>query len=420
MSGPRSRVAAADWLVWTGTRLFLLLIIAGVMPWPEQIRDLDTYQRWVDEALRFGHYPSDPMWQYPPLAGPVFRLGALLPGERLGFAALFLLADATIMLLLTRAADRRGVDEGLSERADGRRLWAWTPLLTGPLLLARFDVIPTAFAVAALLWAAQPVLSGGLATVGAWLKVWPALVVLGLPRRALPRGLVGALATSAAIVSTLWMTTTDPLSFLSQQASRGIQIESVWAWPYLLAKLGGAPVQIVYRYGAHEVQAPGVAVVATVAALSSLLALVGCLGWRLSGRWEGEQPADVALLVVLLSVVTSRVFSGQYFIWLIGLAAVCLSGTYSAPPVTRACPRVESTAVDDRELVRAGPGRMRRPIGWLIAAALATQLVYPWLYSALLEGSPLAVLVQSVRIVAILTSTGLAMRALGSTHHANS
>ena len=81
-------------------------------------------------------------------------------------------------------------------------------------------------------------------------------------------------------------------------------------------------------------------------------------------------------------VATSRVFSGQYFIWLLALAAVCL-----ADPVTR----------------------MRRTIWLLIAAGLATHLVYPWLYSALLAGSPIAVLVQTVRVGLTLAATGTAL-----------
>ena len=103
---------------------------------------------------------------------------------------------------------------------------------------------------------------------------------------------------------------------------------------------------------------------------------------RLRGALEPLPGADVALATVLFSVATSRVFSGQYFIWLLALAAVCL-----ADPVTR----------------------MRRTIWLLIAAGLATHLVYPWLYSALLAGSPIAVLVQTVRVGLTLAATGTAL-----------
>jgi hypothetical protein len=82
-------------------------------------------------------------------------------------------------------------------------------------------------------------------------------------------------------------------------------------------------------------------------------------------------------------VVTSRVFSGQYLIWLLGLGAACL-----ADPRTRA----------------------RRVVHLLVAAGLATHVVYPWLYTALLEGAWYAVLVQTVRILLVLAATAVALR----------
>lgn len=365
-----------DWLVWAATRLLLLLIIGGVIPWPEQVRDLDTYQRWFDQSLRFGHFPTDQMWQYPPLAGPVFALGALMPGGRVGFALWFLCFDAALMLMI-----RRNAAPG---RERGPRLWAWCPLFVGPLLLARFDVVPTAFAVGALMLAGRPGASGGVAAIGAWLKVWPALTVLGLPRRALPRAVTVAFLVSVAVAALLLMTTTDSLAFLTGQRSRGIQIESVAAWPYLLARLFGAPVEVVYQFGAHEIVATGISQVGSVCAALSVLGIGAVAALRLIGRLEGHPPADVALTVVLISVVTSRVFSGQYFVWLLGLASLALGQ----------------------------PTRLTRAIRWLSAAGLATHLIYPWLYSALLAGSPLAVALQSVRIVTILVATTLATREL--------
>ena len=318
------------------------------------------------------------MWQYPPLAGPVMLLGAWLPGERLGFVTLFLAFDAAIMGMLTVQARR-------TARAQGMRLWALLPLLVGPLVLARFDVVPTAFAVAAVLTAARPGVSGALAGLGAWLKVWPILALAALARRALPRGVAGALGASLVIVTVLLVTTTDPLSFLSGQRNRGLQIESLPAWPYLIARALGAPVEVVYRYGAHEIQAPGVEVVASIAPVITLMLLAMVAFQRLRGALEDVSGADVALAAVLFTVATSRVFSGQYFIWLLGLAAVCLGDPGS---------------------------RMRRTTALLVAAAAATQLVYPWLYSALLDGHPAAVLVQSIRVVLTVTATVTALLVL--------
>lgn len=368
-----------DWVAWAALRLGLLAIVLGWIPWPEQVNDLAIYQRWASGPLAQGQSPTDPMWQYPPLAGPVFRLGAALPGDRLGFALLFLAVDAAIMAMLVRQAARTG-------RTGGRTLWAWAALITGPLLLARFDVVPTAAALAAVLLAAdRPGLAGTLAAVGAWLKVWPLLVLAGIRRHDLSRAVLSALLASAAILGVLVLSVQQPLAFLTGQAQRGLQIESVAAWPFLVARSVGADIAVVYQFGAHEVVGAGVDIVAR----ASMLATLGLLGLvavqRLRGALEAHAAADVALAAVLFSVVTSRVFSGQYFIWLLALGAACLGTPHT---------------------------RMRRCVALVVASGAATQVVYPWLYTALLEGSPWAVLVQSVRVGLAVAAAAVAVGVL--------
>jgi hypothetical protein len=375
VAGPRVTRTWTDWAIWLVLRLALVGIIVGLIPWPEQVNDLTIYATWVQGSLQHGRFPTDDMWQYPPLAGPVFLVGAWLPGERLGFVTLFLGFDAAIMAMLTHQARRTGL-------AGGTRLWALLPLIVGPLLLARFDVVPTAFAVAAVLVAARPLASGALAATGTWLKVWPVLVLAALRRRDLPRGVVGALAATVVIAGVLVVTTVGPMSFLGGQRDRGLQIESLAAWPFLVARLAGAPVEVVYRYGAHEIDAAGVDAVARSVVVLTLILLGVVAVQRLRGVLDAVSGADVALATVLFTVATSRVFSGQYFIWLLALAAVTLGDPDS---------------------------RMRRTTVLLIAAGLATQLVYPWLYSALLDGNPVAVAVQTVRVGLTIAATWCAL-----------
>jgi hypothetical protein len=375
MTGTASSHTRTDWAIWLVLRLALVAIIAGLIPWPEQVNDLTIYADWAADSLGHGRFPTDEMWQYPPLAGPVFVLGSWLPGERLGFATLFLTFDAAVMAMLTAQARR-------TARGGGARLWALLPVIVGPLLLARFDVVPTAFAVAAVLMAATPLASGALAATGGWLKVWPVLVLAALRRRDLPQGVLGALVASLLIVGTLVVTTVDPMSFLGGQRDRGLQVESLAAWPFLVARSMGAPVEVVYRYGAHEIDAAGADAVAGGVVVLTLILLAVVAVQRLRGALDEVSGADVALATVLFTVATSRVFSGQYFIWLLGLAAVTLGDPAS---------------------------RMRRTTVLLIAAGLATQLVYPWLYSALLDGNLLAVAVQTLRVGLTVAATLVAL-----------
>lgn len=367
--------ARTDWALWTLTRLFLLAIIAGWVPWPEQVNDLRIYGGWAAADLAVGRFPDDQMWQYPPLAGVVFLLGWLLPGDLLGYAVLFLAFDAAVMALAGAQAGRTG-------RGAGRRLWALVPLITGPLLLARFDVVPTTLAVAAVAASGRPLISGALAGIGAWLKVWPVLVLAGLRRRDLPAAALAVLLVSLALASAALLSVEDPFGFLAEQSARGLQIESVAAWPFLVWRAVGGPVEVIYQYGAHEVVGPAVPAAASASVLLTLALLAVVAVQRLRGAIEGLVAADVALAAVLFSVVTSRVFSGQYFVWLLGLGTLCLGDPDS---------------------------RMRRVTWLLLGAGAATHLVYPWLYSALLDGSVLAVTVHTARIALTVAASALAL-----------
>ncbi len=82
------------------TRLLLLLIPFGLFPYPGGTlipNDVTLYSSW-SQVITAGHFPiNDPMWQYPPLAGFVFLLGAHMTSNPiLGFVVLALIADAII------------------------------------------------------------------------------------------------------------------------------------------------------------------------------------------------------------------------------------------------------------------------------------------------------------------------------------
>jgi hypothetical protein len=57
----------------------------------------------------------------------------------------------------------------------------------------------------------------------------------------------------------------------------------------------------------------------------TVLALIALAYWRWRMSWRPEVVGDAALVAALLIVVTSRVISVQYMIWLIGIAACALA-----------------------------------------------------------------------------------------------
>ncbi|MYQ66267.1 glycosyltransferase 87 family protein [Streptomyces doudnae] len=336
-AGPHRLLVLAA--VWAAARaLMLWLLTAGGRPelgGGGVAREVwRLYHHWYG-ILAHGAFPAhDPLWQYPPGAGPVLLAPALLPGLTYfqAFVVLTLAADAAVTAALARAGTRPG--------GSLRGAVHWTcglPLLLH-LPLARYDVQVTALAVVALLVAARsPRACGALAALGALVKVWPVLVLLGLPKgRATRSALVRAAVTCAGALAVLAALFTHPFAFLREQGGRGVQIESLGGTALGLATHAGWSGAARYRYGAMEFTGPYVDTVARVSLALTGLALALLLVWRL--RAVRRTPAttyDAALSAVLLFTVTSRVISPQYLIWLLGLAAVCLTSRHTVQrPVT--------------------------------------------------------------------------------------
>ncbi len=358
------------------TRAWLLLIPFGLIPYiggTLVINDVTLYEQWA-QILQTGRYPvGDQMWQYPPLVGPVFALGALVPPDpTLGLMLVMLAFDVATFVVLMRRTGHGASLEGP---------WAWivAGMLIGPVWLTRFDVIPTFFAVLGLLAVSRPARSGAWLAVGALLKVWPALLLLSVPRRAFPKALAAFVVTCGAILMTLVLTMDGASSFASEQRERGLQVESVPAWLFLVAHLFGWPRRFVYRYGAMEVSAPGVEAVALAVTVATVVSLAALVILRFSGRLDDASPADIALVVVLVSMVTSRVLSPQYLVWVGGIAAVCLL---------------------DRGT------RMRPVIALLMPVAALGQILYPMHYDWLLSDRWEGLALQTARILLLLVATG--------------
>ncbi|WP_428986113.1 glycosyltransferase 87 family protein [Streptomyces pyxinae] len=370
--------------VWAASRAAMLVLLwddsLGIGGLGREVHVL--YRHWY-EQLAAGSYPAgDVTWQYPPGAGLVILAPGLLAplGYYRAFVGLTLLADAAVAYALARA-DRNG----------GRGAWLWVgglPLLAH-LPLARYDVVVTAFAVLALLAvrARRPGLGGALAGVGALVKVWPVLALIGTDRGPVTRrAWASAAAAAAGLLGVLLLVFPNPLEFLRHQGDRGVQIESLGGTALSLARLAGWPGAVTYRYGAFELTGPYVSSVARLALLLTVAGFGWLLAWRLRARrWGPAVPADAALTAVLLFTVTSRVISPQYLIWLLGLAAVCL---------TR-----RDTAL--------------RPVALLLlpAAALST-LAYPVLYENVLAVDPLGCAVMVARNALLIAATLLACRRL--------
>ncbi|WP_328428310.1 glycosyltransferase family 87 protein [Streptomyces sp. NBC_00443] len=373
------------WLlvIWGLTRVVLLLFVFKVyiFPGPDVTSDVSViYQGWY-EVLRTGTFPLDDVtWQYPPAAALPILSPALVfwLDYTSAFFVLAFTADLVVLLLLLYAGMRPG------RTPAGAWVWvAGVPLL-GPTVYARYDVMVTAVAVAALLAGARhPRLMGTLTAFAAMLKVWPVLLLVAARRRG---AWLSAALTAGAIAVLFAVAMPGAFAFLTFQRDRGTEVESLGALVFHVARQYGWDGQVLLNYGSVEFLGPYVDVVSTAALLLSGLAFGWLLLWRLRARrFAPHTLADAALVAVLMFVTTSRVISPQYLVWLVGLAAVCLCFRDSG---------------------------MRLPVGLVLAACFVTVLEFPVWFAHVVASDGLGVTLLFLRNGLLVLATLLAAREL--------
>ncbi|MFM9591363.1 glycosyltransferase 87 family protein [Streptomyces scabiei] len=308
--------------LWAATRLLLLLFVfkVYVFPGPDVTGDVSVIYRGWYETLRTGTYPQgDVTWQYPPAAALAILSPALLPflDYASAFFVLALLADLTVFALLLYAGTRPG------GTPRGAGVWAVGLPLLGPTAYARYDVMVTAVAVAALLAGSRhPRAMGALTAFAALLKVWPALLLLGARGRTAWAWAVG---TGLLVAGLFAVSMPGAFAFLTFQRDRGTEVESLGALVFHVARQFGWDGEVLLNYGSVEFLGPRVDTVSDAALLLSGVAFAWLLLWRVRARrFAPHTLADAAFVAVLMFTATSRVISPQYLVWLVGLAAVCL------------------------------------------------------------------------------------------------
>ncbi len=365
-------------LTWLSTRV---LAIASIALLPQLLDDIDIYRGWLP-SLQAETFPvGDPKWQYPPGAGAVLLAPDLLHIDyAVAFAAMCVVFDLAIMIALVLAHSRRP-----HPSTTGLWLWAVAGLVVGPIMFTRFDIIPTFFAVACVLLVARPAWAGVSAAVGLLLKVWPALMLLALPRRRTWTGVLWFALATVALLLLLTVPFDGALSFLGNQRARGLQVESTGALPYWLFGITGGRIAYGLEYGSMQITMAGAETVGTVITLIGVALLALIAWWRLNGRLDRVTAGDVAITLVLVMVASSRVYSPQFNVWLIGIAAAATISSQT---------------------------RMRNVAMILAGVAVLTQFVYPLFPTNFVDGEAWIVLIQAARIGGLLAATVLAVRAI--------
>ena len=347
-------------LGWVATRALVVWLLRGPHQWVAG--DLAYYLRSITGLSETGL--AQTLVEYPlpgvaVVAAPWLLVGP--PGYGEAVLVLSLLADAVFTVMLARSARSRA-------RA-GVVVWLLAVPLVGATAYARFDLVPGLLAGAALLLLThRPRLAAALAAVATGVKLWPAFVLPALAaptrsRRAVTATVVavGALLAGFTVAVAGWRRLFSPLTW---QAERGLQVESVPATPAMVGRwlVPGHYEVALSEHHAYEVVGPGVEGLLAASTVLSVLAAGGMLvlwatAFRHGGTITPETVSWLALAAVGLFVVTSKVLSPQYLLWLLPLGAVA-----------------------------AGVSRSRAPVVWaalLLVATAGTQLVFPTLYGSL-------------------------------------
>ncbi len=319
--------------VWVATRA-LIVVNAGF--WhhehPLNLEDVDVYHRWSDILANEHMIPVEESWQYPPGAAFLMLIPRLGPASYgATFVGLMLIIDLIGLSMLALLGRRSGKFTGV---------WVWLiglPIL-GVYPVLRFDIVPTVIGIAALVVIhRRPALFGALAGLGASIKVWPIVLLFGeWDRRRLLVSILSSILVISVVLLIAAIAFGDLSTFLTEQRDRGLQEEAVATVPWDLREVVTTePVPRELRFGAWEIPSHTADVVAGVLKWLSIAALGGAaLWWWFRARAIHDGRTDLAdaavsrdfiFTIVLLLVVTSRVLSPQFMLWLVGLAAVVLT-----------------------------------------------------------------------------------------------
>ena len=302
---------------WLITRVILLAqTFGGDIP-----TDVSAYARWAGDVSAGVAPALDTAYVYPPGALVVFLAVDALSADSYyrAFTLVAFLIDFSILAMLWWRV--RSVAIGQRSAP-----WAWIVMgfAAGPLMYQRYDIFAALFGVLALLAVSRPVWNGIWSGVGALVKLWPEIALLGLARRNLWRGVAVNLGVVAAGWILLHLVWGDSFGFLANVANKGLSVEATAAFPFLVARSLGTSHGVTGQFGSWEVTGPGVELAATATTVLGVALLIGLFLWRLAGRLESVSPGDVVLFGVLIFVATHKINSLQYGVWIAAMTATAL------------------------------------------------------------------------------------------------
>lgn len=339
--------------------------------------------------------------EYPPLTLLSFLLPGLLANSWIPyvwlFAAEMMIFDLLALVMIADLASRLK----MSVR-NTLTVYTLFILATGPILVARGDVLPAVLVLAAL-WAfarGKNKLAWTAAALGFTAKLYPIIilpifVIYQMKNRQYGRMISGgAFFLGVTLLVTLPWIIIDGGGYWNSwtyHLERGLHSESTYGTALLTGQLMGlTTTQGALTFGSWNLISPladSLAKVSFYISAAVLLVVYGLYAWRLR-RESGESPTvglneastaqllKYATLVVAVFLLTNKVFSAQYLAWLYPLIPLVADRRYFTPML-------------------------------FIAAAVLTQCVYPYQYIPFEMGKAVPVLILTFRNLLLIIMTVL-------------
>jgi uncharacterized membrane protein len=299
---------------WTGSKQYTHMCYSDVIP------------LWSDEGFASGAVPyRDSAVEYPVLTGGFMWLSAGIvhvlhalsshwaEGVLFGVVTAFLLAICALVTTATTAATAR-------RRPYDAAIFALSPLLVFHAF-TNWDLLAMALAAIALLaWSREkPVAAGVFIGLGAAAKLYPVFLLVPLVVLAIRTRRYASVAWAILAAAVSWLTVNIPVAvayhhgwwaFYQFSSDRSAERSSIWAIVKTLADAGDNPSDAVYWVP------PGAAV--ALAVVAGVLLVV----WAGLSAPVKPRLAQLAFLAVLAFVLTTKVWSPQYSLWLVPLLAL--------------------------------------------------------------------------------------------------
>jgi hypothetical protein len=193
----------------------------------------------------------------------------------------------------------------------------------GPLILNRFDLVPTLFVLAAILARdrGRSATWSGLLSIGVAIKAFPLFLYPALLRgeKNLRRVVVAGFVPLLLCVIAVLVMGDEFGSAITYHTQRALQVESLAATPFEIAHVwGSSGVTTGVGHGGFEIQAAGT----TLARWLSVV--VGAIGylWLVRAGWRSKA-SNLQLATALLTVlvVFAPVLSPQFLLWILPVSA---------------------------------------------------------------------------------------------------